>query len=43
MERDWLAREMYQAMRSLWRNSKMTDNSTSESVVNLAHRAVQRV
>ena len=43
MEGDWLAREMYQAMRPLWRNSKMTNHSTAESVVNLAHRAIQRV
>ena len=43
MEGDWLAREVYQAMRLLWRNSKMTDYSTTESVVNLAHWAVQRV
>ena len=27
----------------LWRNSMTTDHSTSESVVNLIHRAVQRV
>ena len=42
-EGDWLARKIYQAMRPLWRNSKTTDHSTTESVVNLAHRAIQRV
>ena len=30
-------------MRQLWRNSKTTDHSTAESVVNLAHQTVQRV
>lgn len=30
-------------MRPLWRNSMTTDHSTAEGVVNLVHRAVQRV
>ena len=41
MEGDLLARGVYQAMRRLWRNSRMTDHSTTESVMNL--QAIQRV